>query len=53
MPRVGFEPTILVFEREKVVRGLDGAATVIDSVSAINIEKQERIYIGLHTLRWS
>jgi hypothetical protein len=30
MPRVGFEPTILVFERAKTVRVLDRAATVID-----------------------
>jgi hypothetical protein len=29
MPRVGFEPTIPVFERPKTVHALDGAATVI------------------------
>jgi hypothetical protein len=29
MPRVGFEPTIPVFEREKKVHALDRAATVI------------------------
>jgi hypothetical protein len=29
MPRVGFEPTIPVFERAKTVHALDGAATVI------------------------
>jgi hypothetical protein len=29
MPRVGFEPTIPVFELAKAVHGLDGAATVI------------------------
>jgi hypothetical protein len=29
MPRVGFEPTILVFERAKMVHALDRAATVI------------------------
>jgi hypothetical protein len=29
MPRVGFEPTIPVFERAKTVRTLDGGATVI------------------------
>jgi hypothetical protein len=29
MPCVGFEPTIPVFEREKTVHALDGAATVI------------------------
>jgi hypothetical protein len=29
MPRVGFEPTIPVFERAKTVHALDSAATVI------------------------
>jgi hypothetical protein len=29
MPRVGFEPTIPVFERAKTVHGFDAAATVI------------------------
>jgi hypothetical protein len=29
MPSVGFEPTILVFERVKTVHALDRAATVI------------------------
>jgi hypothetical protein len=29
MSRVGFEPTIPVFEREKTVHALDGAVTVI------------------------
>jgi hypothetical protein len=29
MPRVGFESTIPVFEREKMVHALDRAATVI------------------------
>jgi hypothetical protein len=29
MPRVGFETTILVFEREKTVHDLDRAANVI------------------------
>jgi hypothetical protein len=29
MPRVGFEPTIPVFERAKTVHDLDGATTVI------------------------
>jgi hypothetical protein len=32
MPQVGFEPTILVFEREKTVHALDRAATVISGV---------------------
>jgi hypothetical protein len=29
MPRVGFEPTTLVFQRAKAVHALDLAATVI------------------------
>jgi hypothetical protein len=29
MPRVGFEPTIQVFERAKAIHALDRAATVI------------------------
>jgi hypothetical protein len=29
MPRVGFEPTVPVFERGKTVHALDRAATVI------------------------
>jgi hypothetical protein len=29
MPRMGFEPTIPVFEREKTVHALDRAAIVI------------------------
>jgi hypothetical protein len=29
MPRVGFEPTIPVFQRAKTVRAVDRAATVI------------------------
>jgi hypothetical protein len=33
MPRVGFKPTIPVFERPKTVHALDRAATVIDSSS--------------------
>jgi hypothetical protein len=31
MPRVGFEPTIPAFEREKTIHVLDRAATVIDT----------------------
>jgi hypothetical protein len=30
MPRVGFEPTITVFERAKTVHALDHVATVIE-----------------------
>jgi hypothetical protein len=32
MPQVGFEPTIPMFEREKTVRAIDCAATVIGTV---------------------
>jgi hypothetical protein len=32
MPRVGFKPTILIFEWEKEFRALDSAATVIGRV---------------------
>jgi hypothetical protein len=33
MPRVGYEPTIPVFERAKTVHALDRAATVIGVVN--------------------
>jgi hypothetical protein len=32
MPRVGFEPTIQMFERAKMVHALDRAANVIGSM---------------------
>jgi hypothetical protein len=32
MPRVGFEPTITVFERAKTVHALDRAVTVIGTL---------------------
>jgi hypothetical protein len=32
VPRVGFEPTTLVFERAKTIHALDLAATAIDSM---------------------
>jgi hypothetical protein len=35
MPQVGFEPTIPVFERTKIVHALDRPATVIDSLLLI------------------
>jgi hypothetical protein len=35
-PRVGFEPTTLVFERAKTVHALDRAATVIGTVPCIS-----------------
>jgi hypothetical protein len=44
MPRVGFEPTIPVFERTKIVHALDGAATEIDIIllySSKIVDKKE------------
>jgi hypothetical protein len=38
MPWVGFEPTILGFERAKTVHALDRAATVIGEGRLINIK---------------
>jgi hypothetical protein len=40
MPRVGFEPTIPVLERMKMVHALDRAATVIGPVldTVLNLE---------------
>jgi hypothetical protein len=32
MPRVGFEPTILVFKQAKTIHALDRAVTVIGTV---------------------
>jgi hypothetical protein len=37
MPRIGFQPTIPVFERAKTVHALDGAATVIGTVMYLRI----------------
>jgi hypothetical protein len=37
IPRVGFEPTGPVFEREKTVHGLDPAATVIGRQSILTV----------------
>jgi hypothetical protein len=39
MPRVGFEPTIPVFERAKTDHALDGAATVIGTSSSTSLIK--------------
>jgi hypothetical protein len=38
MPRVGFEPTIPMFERAKTVHALDRAATVIGYYSVLGIK---------------
>jgi hypothetical protein len=48
MPRVGFEPTISVFEQEKTVHALDGAATVIGKTD-LKIEQIEvcRLFLRL------
>jgi hypothetical protein len=35
MPRVGFELTILVFERAKTIHALERAATVIGNVKTV------------------
>jgi hypothetical protein len=40
MPRLGFEPTISVFERAKTVHSLDRSATVI-GMTAVTIYKIE------------
>jgi hypothetical protein len=37
MPRAGFEPTIPVFERAKMVHALDRAATVIDLMTKYHL----------------
>jgi hypothetical protein len=42
MPRVGFEPTIQVFERAKTVHDLDRAATVVGYVN-LNDELIEEV----------
>jgi hypothetical protein len=46
MPRVGFEPTIKVFERVKMVHALDHAATVIVKTvhTYINYSKRWKIF---------
>jgi hypothetical protein len=38
MPRVGFEPTIPVFQRVKTFHALDRAAPVIDSVQVFQLK---------------
>jgi hypothetical protein len=49
MPRVGFEPTIPVFERAKTVHASDRATTVIGirSIYYRNIETSDR-YLNIH-----
>jgi hypothetical protein len=45
MPRVGFEPTIPVFERARMVHALDRAATVIRTSLPLRLET---VLIGQH-----
>jgi hypothetical protein len=49
MPRVGFEPTIPVFERVKKFRALDREATVIGTKQFKLIKYKQKSYI----LVWS
>jgi hypothetical protein len=49
MPRVGFEPTIPVFERAKTVHALDRAATVIGYASPYT----ETLFPDILTQCWS
>jgi hypothetical protein len=39
MPRVGFEPTIPVFQRTKTLHALDSAATVIDTKECMYVNE--------------
>jgi hypothetical protein len=41
---VGFEPKVPVFERAKLVHGLDPAATVIDILSLEDIHSETRFF---------
>jgi hypothetical protein len=42
MPRVGFEPSIAVFDWAKTIHAVDGGATVIDSSDNIQDRKNIR-----------
>jgi hypothetical protein len=46
MPRVGFEPTIPVFERTKTVHALGRAATVVSQLEAYRYVNQDWTYEG-------
>jgi hypothetical protein len=46
MPRVGFEPTIAVFEREKIVRALDSVSTVIGRIFIVASIKSPVVVIS-------
>jgi hypothetical protein len=45
MPRVGFEPTIPVFEQAKTVHALDRVATVIDFTLSLGGHKYRYIVL--------
>jgi hypothetical protein len=48
MSRVGFEPTILVFEGAKTVHVFDGAATVIGEMRSLSMVKKKKIAKALY-----
>jgi hypothetical protein len=53
MPLLGFEPTILVFERANTVRALDRAATVIcvrKRYKQIKNRNHVHIYVVIHKI---
>jgi hypothetical protein len=50
MPRVGFEPTIPVFEREKTVHALDHAATVIGGDFELRDLKNRAVHFEFEVL---
>jgi hypothetical protein len=49
MPRMGFEPTISVFERAKTVHDSDRAATVISDPMLVK-EKYKPLCFSLHVI---
>jgi hypothetical protein len=50
MPLVGFEPTISMFQREKTVHALDGAATVIGEILTYNPKRKQNIGLPILSL---
>jgi hypothetical protein len=44
MPRVGFEPTVPVFEREKTVHALERAATINSLLGILVVQIPKIIY---------
>jgi hypothetical protein len=51
MPRVGFEPTITVFERAKTFHALDGAATVIGLVYIKNYKHTDSVKLWYYIMQ--